>query len=99
MRRVLSCVGPDARIEIYVPQADLSGAGIIHARTGTKFTGLYALDLSGAGKGKTLEPIHLRYSRDRKAVIVDQDTRKLEQQRDEAHWTLLSQILAAVGRR
>jgi hypothetical protein len=40
-------------------------------------TGAYTLDLTDSGKGKTLEPIHLQFSRDRKSVIVDQYTRKL----------------------
>jgi hypothetical protein len=67
MRRVLSCVGPDAKIEVYVPQ---------NAKLNKRGVGAY-LDLTDAGKGKTLEPVHVQYSRDRKSVIVDQYTRKL----------------------
>ena len=68
MRRVLSCVGPDAKIEVYVPQ---------NAKLNKRVVGAYNLDLTDAGKGKTLEPVHVQYSRDRKSVIVDQYTRKL----------------------
>ncbi len=71
MRRGLSCTGPDAKIEIYLQEAEPAG------QTDAKIAGWYALDLSGVGKGKTLEPIRLQYSRDRKAVIIDQYTRKL----------------------
>jgi hypothetical protein len=77
MHRVLSCSGPDAKIEIYIPETAWTGAGVENARLDTQVTGTYALDLSGAGKGKTLEPVHLQYSKDRKTVIVDQFTRKL----------------------
>ena len=39
--------------------------------------GAYSLDLTEAGKGKTLEPVRVSYSRDKKSVIIDQYTRKL----------------------
>jgi hypothetical protein len=68
MRRVLSCVGPDAKIEVYVPQ---------NAKLDKQVVGAYSLDLTDAGKGKTLEPVHVQYSSDRKFVIIDQYTRKL----------------------
>jgi len=68
MRRVLSCVGPDAKIEVYIPQ---------NAKLNKRVVGAYSLDLTDAAKGKTLEPVHVQYSPDRKSVIVDQYTRKL----------------------
>ena len=68
MRRVLSCVGPDAKIEVYVPQ---------NGKLNKRVVGAYSLDLADAGKGKTLEPVHVQYSPDRKSVIVEQYTRKL----------------------
>jgi hypothetical protein len=68
MRRVLSCIGPDAKTEVYVP---------INADLNKQVSGVYSLDLSDAGKGKTLEPVHVQYSSDRKSVIIDQYTRKL----------------------
>jgi hypothetical protein len=76
MRRVLSCAGPDAKIEVYIPETAWAGAGVGNARLDTRVVGAYALDLSAAGKGKTLEPVHVQYSKDKKAVIIDQYTRK-----------------------
>jgi hypothetical protein len=77
MRRVFSCVGPDAKMEVFVPEALLIGAGVQNAKLDKPVTGAYTLDLRDGGKGKTLEPIHLQFSRDRKSLIVDQYTRKL----------------------
>jgi hypothetical protein len=77
MRRVLFCEGPDAKMEVYVPDAVVTGTGVQNAKVDKQVTGAYSLDLSGAGKGKTLEPVHVQYSADRKSVIVDQYTRKL----------------------
>jgi hypothetical protein len=77
MRRVLSCVGPDAKMEVYVPDALVTGTGVQNAKLDKQVVGAYSLDLSDAGKGKTLEPVHVQYSSDRKSVIVDQYTRKL----------------------
>ena len=77
MRRVLSCEGPDAKMEVYVPDALVTGTGVQNAKLDKQVTGAYSLDLSDAGKGKTLEPVHVQYSRDRKLVIVEQYTRKL----------------------
>jgi hypothetical protein len=81
MRRVLSCVGPDANMdanmEVYLPETLLAGTGVKNAKLDKQVTGAYSLDLSEAGKGKMLEPVHVRYSADRKAVIVEQYTRKL----------------------
>jgi hypothetical protein len=77
MRRVLACVGPDARIEVYVPQSVVTGTGAQNARLDAQVTGAYSLDLTDAGKGKMLEPVRVRYSKDHKTVIVDQYTRKL----------------------
>jgi hypothetical protein len=68
MRRVLSCVGPDAKIEVYVPQ---------DAKLKRRVVGMYSLDLTDAGKGKTLEPVYVQYSSDEKSVVIDQYTRKL----------------------
>ena len=39
--------------------------------------GYYALDLSGANKGKPLEPVKVSMTADGKTVIVDQYTRGL----------------------
>jgi len=77
MRRVLFCNGPDAKIEVYIPDALVTGTGVQTAKLEQRVVGAYSLDLSEAGKGKTLEPVYVQYSRDRKSVIVDQYTRKL----------------------
>jgi hypothetical protein len=77
MRRVLSCVGPDARMEVYVPQALVTGTGVQNAKLDKQVVGAYTLDLTDAGKGKMLEPVHVQYSRDKKSVIVSQYLRKL----------------------
>jgi hypothetical protein len=77
MRRVLSCVGPDAKMEVYIPSALVTGLGVENARLDKKATGAYSLDLSEAGKGKIVEPVYVQYSSDRKTVIIEQYTRKL----------------------
>jgi hypothetical protein len=77
MRRVLTCSGSDAKVEVYVPEAVISGRGVENAKLDRPVTGAYSLDLTDAGKGKTLEPVRVVYGRDRKSVIVNQYTRKL----------------------
>jgi hypothetical protein len=77
MRRVLSCEGPDAKMEVYLPEAVVIGRGIQNVKVAKPIIGAYSLDLTAAGKGKSLEPIRVLLSRDRKSVIIDQYTRKL----------------------
>jgi hypothetical protein len=77
MRRVLTCAGPDAKMEVYVPESFVTGSGAANVKLEKPATGAYSLDLTEAGKGKTLEPVRVYYSRDKKSVIVDQYTRKL----------------------
>jgi hypothetical protein len=77
MRRVLSCVGPDAKMEVYVPEAVVSGPGVENVKLEKQVVGAYTLDLTDAGKGKTLEPVRVQYSKDKKSVIVNQYSRKL----------------------
>jgi hypothetical protein len=76
-RRVLSCQNDDGRMEVYVPQGVISGSGIDNAKIAKPVTGLYALDLTDAGKGKVLESVRVSLAPDKSAVIVDQYTRKL----------------------
>jgi hypothetical protein len=76
MARVFACKGPDARMEIYVPQSVLLKRNIEKAGLGGTVNGLYALDLSGSGKGKVVEPVRLRSTRDLKAITMEQFTRK-----------------------
>ena len=73
MVRVVSCQGPDAAMEIYLPELLLTGA----IPTPPRIEGWYLLDLSAAGKGKHLEPVHIGVSPDKKFLIVDQYTRGL----------------------
>lgn len=77
MFRVLSCDGEDAKMEVYVPQAFISGTGVANAKLDQAVIGAYALDLSAAGKGKSLEPVRVRLTVDKKAIVVDQFTRGL----------------------
>jgi hypothetical protein len=77
MKRVFACKGDDATMEVYIPQSAVSGDGLANAKLDRPVTGAYALDLTDAGKGKTLEPIRVSLSSDKKFVVVDQYTRKL----------------------
>jgi hypothetical protein len=74
MERVITCKGPDASMEIYVPEDVLTGA--LPPRGGV-IDGLYALDLSGAMKGKHLERVHITDSPDHNGIVVNQFTRGL----------------------
>lgn len=76
MTRVFACKGPDAAMEIYVPQSVVLKRHIEKAGLGGTVNGLYALDLTDAGKGKVIEPVRLRSTRDNKAIVVEQFTRK-----------------------
>ena len=77
MTRVFACKGDDAAMEVYTPQSAVQGAGVANVKLERSVTGAYALDLTDAGKGKTLEPVRVSLSSDKKFVIVDQFTRKL----------------------
>ena len=76
MIRVLACEGPDAKMEIYLPQSIVL-AGNEAVRKMRPTIGFYTLDLTEAGKGKPLEPVRVSMSADGKSIIVNQYTRKL----------------------
>lgn len=76
-RRVLECKNDGARVELYLPEAIVSGLGIANVRLAQPARGYYALDLSDYGKGKPLEPVRVRLAAGGKGVVVDQHTRKL----------------------
>ena len=76
MTRIFACKGADATMEIYVPQSLLLKRNIEKAGLGGTVNGLYALDLSDAQKGKVIEPVRLRSTKDNKAITLDQFTRK-----------------------
>jgi hypothetical protein len=76
MIRVLTCEGPDAAMELYLPQSIVLRGD--RALLGMRPTiGFYTLDLTPAGKGKPLEPVRVSVSADKKTIIVDQYTRGL----------------------
>jgi hypothetical protein len=50
MRRVLSCEGPDAKMEIYLREAVATGRGVQNVKFEKPITGAYSLDLTAAGK-------------------------------------------------
>lgn len=77
MRRVLACTGPDAAMEVYLPESVVSGSGLDHVNLAKPVKGLYSLDLSAAGKGKVLEWVRVSLADDGKAVIIDQFSRGL----------------------
>jgi hypothetical protein len=77
MIRVLACDGPDAKMEIYIPSSSVFGREGRPRNTGRPIIGYYALDLTEAGKGKTLEPVRISFSADGKTLMLDQYTRGL----------------------
>jgi hypothetical protein len=76
MARIFACKGVDATMEIYVPQSLVLKRNIEKAGLGGTVNGLYALDLSDAQKGKVIEPVRLRSTKDNKAITVEQFTRR-----------------------
>ncbi len=76
MTRIFACQGPDARMEIYVPQSLLTKRNIGKQGLGGTVNGLYALDLTDAAKGKVVEPVRLRSTKDNRSIVVEQFTRK-----------------------
>ena len=76
MTRVFVCQGPDATMEVYIPQSVLAKRNIEKQGLGGTVNGLYALDLTGAGKGKLIEPVRLRSTKDNKSIMLEQFTRK-----------------------
>lgn len=76
-RRVLECKNDGARVELYLPEAIVSGLGIANVRLAQPSRGYYALDLSEYQKGKPLEPVRVRLAAGGRGVVVDQYTRKL----------------------
>jgi len=77
MIRMLSCTGPDASMEVYIPESiALDAKGMVHDLQ-KPVIGYYTLDLTSINKGKPLEPIKVSMTADGKTVIVDQYTRGL----------------------
>ena len=76
MTRIFACQGPDAKMEIYVPQTLLLKRNIEKQGLGGTANGLYALDLTEAEKGKIVEPVRLRSTKDNLSIVMEQFTRK-----------------------
>lgn len=77
MTLVLRCKNDDAQVEVYVPQAIVSGRTIANINLTRPITGFYALDLTQAEKGKSLEPARISLTANKKSVVVEQINRKL----------------------
>lgn len=77
MRRVFSCENGDAKMEVYIPEFAVTGRGLANVKFGGQLMGAYSLDLTGAQKGKVLEPVRVSLAPDKKSVIVNQYTRQL----------------------
>jgi len=73
MTRVFACENEDAKMEVYMPQSALER----WPNLDRPVVGAYALDLTAALKGKHLETVRLSVTPDKKALVVDQFTRKL----------------------
>jgi hypothetical protein len=79
MMRVMACAGEGVSMEIYLPQSLIFKAPgeTDNILSMPPTIGWYALDLTGALKGKPLEPVRVSISPDKKYLIVDQYTRGL----------------------
>lgn len=77
MIRMISCTGPDAKMEVYLPETLADNPQNFPRSLAKPVIGYYALDLSASDKGKPLEPVKISMTADGKTVIVDQYTRKL----------------------
>ena len=73
MMRVLACTGDQVSMEVYLPQ-EVAFSDMLSMKP---TYGYYTLDLTGPGKGKSLESVLVSISEDKKFVIVNQYTRKL----------------------
>lgn len=77
MVRMLSCTGPDASMEVYIPESiALDVKGMVHDLQ-KPVIAYYTLDLTSINKGKPLEPVKVSMTADGKTVIINQYTRGL----------------------
>ena len=77
MIRMLACIGPDAKMEVYMPDSVVMSAAPLTRKLANPVIGYYTLDLGEANKGKVLEPVKVSVTADGKTVVVDQYTRGL----------------------
>jgi hypothetical protein len=64
-------------MEVYLPQSIVFGKKPLAQALAQPVIGYYTLDLTGANKGKPLEPVKVSMTADGKTVIVNQYTRGL----------------------
>ncbi len=74
---VLRCRNEDALVEVYVPQSIVTGRTIANINLSRQVSGFYALDLTQANKGKSLEPARISLAANKKGVVIEQTGRKL----------------------
>jgi hypothetical protein len=78
MIRMMVCTQQNSpNMEIYLPQSIVFGKKPLAEVLAHPVIGYYTLDLTGANKGKSLEPVKVSISADGKTVIVNQYTRGL----------------------
>jgi hypothetical protein len=77
MKLVLACEGHKVKMEVYVPVTAIRGSGAENADIAKPVVGAYALDLTAAGKGKSLEPVRVSLIDAGETLVVDQYMRKL----------------------
>jgi hypothetical protein len=77
MIRMLVCEGPDAKMEVYIPQSIEAAGTPLSGALAQPVIGYYALNLAAQNKGKSLEPVKVSVTADGKTVIVNQYTRGL----------------------
>ena len=81
LMRMMSCEGEGVSMELYLPQsvifANRGASDASGMQPGQTVMGYYTLDLTDANKGKSLEPVRITLSADKRTVTVDQYTRGL----------------------
>jgi hypothetical protein len=78
MIRMMVCTQDGSpNMEVYLPQSIVFGKKPLVEALAHPVIGYYTLDLTGANKGKPLEPVKVSMTADGKTVIVNQYTRGL----------------------
>jgi hypothetical protein len=78
MIRMMVCTQDGApNMEVYLPQSIVFAKKPLAEALARPVIGYYTLDLTGANKGKPLEPVKVSMTADGKTVIVNQYTRGL----------------------
>jgi hypothetical protein len=77
MTLVLRCKNENAQVEVYAPQSIVTGRTLANIDLTRPVSGFYALDLTQADKGKSLEPARISLAANKKSVVIEQLNRKL----------------------